>query len=479
MDSRQKVQSLSAEAICPLCADFFTEPVSLECGHNFCCSRITQSWEKQEINACLECGQKITERNLRVNGPLANLAEKVRKLNQNQQEQGSKLHCEEHQEELKLFYETDRKLICINCVDSWEHREHRFIPIKEAVRICKDQMKSSLGSLTEKKLAALEVEWQQKEKISQIKKQASNLQAHITFEFIKMHQFLTEKEQHLLQDVREEEERILKAMKENLCEIQENLKSIQEKLLKLESQLEQKDGVIFLKEEASQKRRISDDVNALSLADGALTVGKFQGPLPYPVWSEMLEVINPVLVILDAETMSPELEVSKDLKSLRWARTQRSLPDNEKRFTDCPCALGSEGFTLGRHYWEVEVAGNRGWILGVASESVERKKGINLIPENGFWTIRRFGSQFYVNLTIRSHLPAGQIPGKVGIYLSYESGTVSFYNVDTKSHLHTFTGNKFTEKLYPFLRTSDENHFLRICSGWDPDPEKERVFRVT
>jgi len=62
-----------------------------------------------------------------------------------------------------------------------------------------------------------------------------------------MHQILTEKEQRLIRDLREEEEKILKTMEENLCEIQENLNSIQEKLSKLEKQLEQKDGMIFLK----------------------------------------------------------------------------------------------------------------------------------------------------------------------------------------------------------------------------------------
>ncbi|XP_072329433.1 zinc-binding protein A33-like [Scyliorhinus torazame] len=234
-------------------------------------------------------------------------------------------------------------------------------------------------------------------------------------------------------------------------------------------------------EKASRKRRISDEVKKLSLADGVLSIGKYNSPFPFPVWREMLDVINPVSnflfflpvsVTLDVETANPQLEVSEDLKSLRWTRTPRSLPDTRKRFTHWLCVLGSEGFTSGRHYWEVEVTGNRRWSLGVAAESVERKDRVRLSPETGFWTIGRVVDQFYINSSPRSRLRVGQIPGKVGVYLSYESGTVSFYNVDTKSHLHTFTGNKFTEKLYPFFRTGDGNQFLRICSGSDPDRER-------
>ncbi|XP_067883033.1 butyrophilin subfamily 3 member A1-like [Heterodontus francisci] len=177
-------------------------------------------------------------------------------------------------------------------------------------------------------------------------------------------------------------------------------------------------------------------------------------------WKRIWEVS----VILDVETANPELEVSEDLKSVRRTQTERSLPDTGKRFTERRSVLGSEGFTSGRHYWEVEVVRNQRWSLGVATESVNRKDWVIWSPENGFWTIERDYYQFYINSSPRSRLHDDQIPGKVGIYLSYESGTVSFYDADTKSHLHTFTGNKFSEKLYPFFFTFYLNECLRICS---------------
>ncbi|XP_041068333.1 zinc-binding protein A33-like [Carcharodon carcharias] len=478
MASRQQEESWTEQAICPICLDFFTDPVSLECEHNFCRSCITQCWEKKGTNSCSECRQEYPERNLRGSQVLANLAEKARELKLNPKEKESKLHCEEHEEELKLFCETDKKLICVNCVASREHREHRFILIEEAVGMYKDRVTSSFDSLTQKKSTVLEMEQQQKQEISQIRKQSNILQTHITSEFTKMHQILTEKEQRLIRDLREEEGKILKTMERNLREIQENLNSIQEKLSKLEKQLEQKDGVIFLKEEVSRKRRISDEGSSLSLADGVLSIDKFNSPLPFPVWREMLDAINPVSVNLDVETASPWLEVSEDLKSLRRTRTQRSPPDTGKRFAEWYCVLGSEGFTSGRHYWEVEVDGNRRWRLGVAAESVERKDRVSLSPETGFWTIERVEDQFYIKSSPKSRLPVGQIPGKVGVYLSFESGTVSFYSADTKSHLHSFTGNKFTEKLYPFFWTQDENQFLRICSGSDSVLGKGRGLEV-
>ncbi|XP_072891211.1 E3 ubiquitin-protein ligase TRIM39-like isoform X2 [Hemitrygon akajei] len=189
----------------------------------------------------------------------------------------------------------------------------------------------------------------------------------------------------------------------------------------------------------------------------------------------VLKDILPVSVTLDVKTAYPYLEVSEDRKSVRWTWIQRNLPDTGKRFTDWACVLGSEGFTSGRHYWEVEVTGNRLWCLGVAAESVKRKGRVSLSPETGFWVIGRRGGVLYRDYDVfgglpspKSRLAAGPIPGRVGVYLSYESGTVSFYNAETKSHFHTFTGNKFTGKLYPFFATWDENQWLRICSGSAP-----------
>ncbi|XP_032903408.1 zinc-binding protein A33-like [Amblyraja radiata] len=433
MVSNDQVESWTAEIICPICLDFFTDPVALECGHNFCRSCITQSWDREGRNTCPECREQFTDRTLRVNRALARLSEKARTLSLNRTEKESKLQCEEHQEELKLFCETDKKLICVMCAAGQEHKSHSFTLIAEAAEFYKDQVNAAMQSLTKKESEIQQMKQQQKQKISGVLKQSHNLHSKITSQFAELHQILTEKEQRVLADIREEEKKILNTMEKNFGKIEENLKSIQEELLKLQQQMDQKDSVVFLKEEVGRKRRVRDEAK-LSVVDEALPIEKFNCPLSFNMtFKEISDDFKQVSITLDVETAHPELEVSEDRKRVRWTRTRRSLRDTMKRFTDWSCVLGSEGFTSGRHYWEVEVAGSWRWRLGVAAESVERKSLATLTPETGVWSIERWDDGFDAFTSPPSRLPARPIPRRLAVYLSYESGTVTFYDADTKN----------------------------------------------
>ncbi|XP_055487289.1 E3 ubiquitin-protein ligase TRIM39-like [Leucoraja erinacea] len=469
MAAKDRFESWTEEAVCPICLDFFTDPVSLECGHNFCRSCITQSWDREGKNSCPECREEFTDRTLRVNRALVRLSEKARALSLNQTEKENKLQCEDHQEELKLFCETDKKLICLICRDAREHKTHNFMPINEAVAMCKDQVKSSLQSLTKKKLEFEDVEQLQKGKISRVREQSRNHQSFIASQFAELRQFLTDKEQRFLRDLREDEERILKHMEENLRMIQEKLNSIQEELSRLQEQADQTDSLLFLKEEADCKRRVRDDDWPLSVRDDSIPFENFNHLfLLKTVLKETFDSIKQVSVTLDEKTAHPQLDVSADRKSVKWIGCWRKSYDSGKRFMQKLCIVGSEGFTSGRYYWEVEFGDNRGCSLGVAAESVDKNGVGDLTPEAGVWSIQRQDDKFVALTSSPSPLPARPIPGRVGVYLSYESGTVSFYDADTKSHLHTFTGNKFTEKLYPYFGTWHVNQWLRIGSGSAP-----------
>ncbi|XP_072890483.1 zinc-binding protein A33-like [Hemitrygon akajei] len=456
MAAKQQVDSLKEEVTCRICHEFFIDPVILRCGHNFCKRCITRRWERETRNSCPECNAVFVDRTLNVNPVLGSLARKAQDLTLTLKQKERKLQCEEHQEELKLFCETDKKLICVICSAAREHREHQFMPVNEAVDILKNHVQSTLEALEKKKSGIQEMADQQKQKISGVRDLSLSLQAYVKSLFADLRQILTEREQRLLSELNVEEQRVLNPMENNLRKIQENLSSLQNQLSKLQERMVQQDNVTLLKEEYSRKGRISEEEHTFSILDGALPVKQFShASLLKEVLSEEFNFFKQVFVKLDVETAASRLEVSDDLRGVKWTRIARNLPVNTKRFENQVCVLGSEGFTTGRHYWDVDVTANRRWTLGVAAESVSRKGSARHRPATGVWSITRKDDKLFAKSANLLYLPVDQMPGRVRVYLSYESGSISFCRVDN-SHLYTFNG-KFEGKIYPFFGTVDGN----------------------
>ncbi|MCI4377207.1 hypothetical protein PGIGA_G00200970 [Pangasianodon gigas] len=157
-------------------------------------------------------------------------------------------------------------------------------------------------------------------------------------------------------------------------------------------------------------------------------------------------------VTLDPDTANPYLILSADGKQVTCGDEWKDLPDTPQRFNPCVMVLGKQSFSSGRFYYEVQVRGKTAWDFGVTAESINRKGKIILTPQNGFWTVALRNENEYkafagpdVPLTLREKVE------KVGVFVDYEEGLVSFYDVKSSSHIYSFTGQSFTEKLYPYF----------------------------
>ncbi|XP_039997511.1 E3 ubiquitin-protein ligase TRIM39 [Xiphias gladius] len=156
-------------------------------------------------------------------------------------------------------------------------------------------------------------------------------------------------------------------------------------------------------------------------------------------------------VTLDSNTAHPRLVLSEDMKSVRCGDRHQLLPDNPERFDRVVCVLGREAISSGRHYWEVEVGGKTDWDLGVARQSINRKGKIEVTPVNGYWFLSlRDKSKYAFRTEPSTDVHLNLRPHKIGVFVDFEKGQVSFYNVDAKIHIYTFS-DTFTECIYPFF----------------------------
>ncbi|XP_062372997.1 E3 ubiquitin-protein ligase TRIM21-like [Sardina pilchardus] len=156
-------------------------------------------------------------------------------------------------------------------------------------------------------------------------------------------------------------------------------------------------------------------------------------------------------VTLDPDTAQASLILSADGKQVRHGDTQQNVPDNPKRFSPVGCVLGKQGFSTGKFYYEVQVKGKTGWSLGVARESITRRGKITLYPENGYWTIWLRNGTYEALDDPSVPLSLKEKPQRVGVFVDYEAGLVSFYDADCWYHLYSYANVTFTEKLYPYF----------------------------
>ncbi|XP_078510331.1 butyrophilin subfamily 1 member A1-like [Lissotriton helveticus] len=156
------------------------------------------------------------------------------------------------------------------------------------------------------------------------------------------------------------------------------------------------------------------------------------------------------LVTLDPDTANEAVILTEDGRRMIGTDRRHPWTDNPKRITYCPCVLGREGFTSGRHYWEVQVM-QEGWVgqVGVTGETLlEGVAFTGGTPECRAWDVEWLhGGRFWA-LAFFPDLRSP--PLKLGVYLDCEGGQLSLYNADTWEHLCTTNGT-FTGGVHPYF----------------------------
>ncbi|XP_041099504.1 zinc-binding protein A33-like, partial [Polyodon spathula] len=156
-------------------------------------------------------------------------------------------------------------------------------------------------------------------------------------------------------------------------------------------------------------------------------------------------------VTLDPNTAYPNLTLSEDLTSARNCSDRQQLPDNPERFDTYACVLGSEGFTSGKHCWDVEVGSNTYWDLGVSEESSQRKGSITWNQEAGYWIIGLLnGNQYWAGTSPETQLTLEKKPEKIRVQLDCDRGEVAFFDTSDMRPIYTFK-HTFTEKMFPYF----------------------------
>ncbi|XP_055021394.1 cardiomyopathy-associated protein 5 [Boleophthalmus pectinirostris] len=150
---------------------------------------------------------------------------------------------------------------------------------------------------------------------------------------------------------------------------------------------------------------------------------------------------------LQKATAHPALELSMDQTTLHYSQdTYDNMPDKA-----CPSILGEQLPVRGRYYWENDVSRCTDYRLGVAysSANINSPLGESQLSWCLQCTPTPSGCSYHlVHNDIHSSLFVIDLPERVGIFLDYQFGCLSFYNAQSGQLLGSFSEH-FTQPCHP------------------------------
>ncbi|XP_033491296.2 E3 ubiquitin-protein ligase TRIM21-like [Epinephelus lanceolatus] len=391
--------------------------------------------------------------------------------------------CLKHDKLLELFCKTDQMCVCMLCT-VLDHKTHDVVPLREEYEGKKAELgktESEIQQMIQKRQLKIE---EIKHSVELSEEDADREIADGVQVFTALKESVERSQAELMDTIKEKQRKTEKQAEGFIKELEQEISELKKRSTEVEQLSSSEDHLHLLQSFTSLNTAPpTKDWTEVSVRPPSYegTVRRAVSQLEETLRKQMKKLFEVELkrvqqsavdVTLDPDTAQPWLILSDDGKQVHDSDVMKNLPNNPERFDTSVCVLAKQSFSSGRFYYEVQVKGKTDWDFGVARESINRKGQITLRPQDGYWTIWLRNENEYkalagpsVSLSLKSQ------PEKVGVFVDYEEGLVSFYDVDAAALIYSFTGCSFTEKLYPyfcpFLNIGGKNSAPLIISPVD------------
>ncbi|XP_034055440.1 E3 ubiquitin-protein ligase TRIM21-like isoform X1 [Gymnodraco acuticeps] len=370
--------------------------------------------------------------------------------------------CPKHDKPLELFCNTDQTCVCMLCHVS-DHKMHDVVPLKEAYEGEKAELETDIQQMIQKRQLKIE---EIKHSVDLSEKEADREIAEGVQVFTALKESVERGQANLINTIKEKQKTTENQAEDFIKELEQEISELKKRSSEVEQVTDSEDHLHLLQRFMSLKvappTKDWTEVSIHSTHEGTVVRAVVQ--LEETFSKEMKKLLEAELkrvqkyavnVTLDPKTAHPKLIMSDDGKQVSHGDVKKNLPDNQERCSGYICVLGKQSFSSGRFYFEVQVKGKTRWDLGVVRESINRKRAFQLSPEDGFWTIwLRDGNEYKAHDAPSVSLSLKSWPQKVGVFVDYEEGLVSFYDVDAAALIYSFTGCSFNEKLFSYFNPS-------------------------
>ncbi|XP_069809113.1 nuclear factor 7, brain-like [Dendropsophus ebraccatus] len=512
------------ELSCSICLSIYTDPVTLRCGHNFCRGCIDRALDTQvgsRVYTCPECREEFRERPLLYTSiALRNIAERFQTIQPETSiyctycshspvpasksclsckvslcERHLRVHsksrehvlteptafmedgkCSIHKKTLEYYCSEDAAFICVTCCLAPEHQGHQVDLLEVAAKKKKDKMNIHLKNLNSKKAENEKRVQDLQERRRGVQEKAAGVRKRVIALFQDIRRQLEDLEMKVLSDILKQKDLVTSMASDLIQKLEVQKDEIYSKILYVNELCNMIEPVAILQESdrdhfsgvfTDEERNKVDSVDDID--EGSISEALIQGISE--IVKNVKKGINvqaPTDIVLDVNTACKNVKISHDLKTASWSQVKLNRPETTRRFQD-PQVLSFRSFSSGRHYFEVETSKTGNWRVGLCYASIERSGHQAWIGDNKkSWCLRKV---YYNNSNQYSvmhdskviQLPQQLSSHKFRVYLDYDAGQMSFYELsDPIRHLHTFTAT-FTEPLYAAFCVLKDG-CLKICS---------------
>ncbi|XP_006926769.1 tripartite motif-containing protein 64C [Pteropus alecto] len=440
------LKAFQKELTCSMCMNYFLDPVTIECGHSFCRPCLHLCWdETPNRKCCPECRAISEKPDFKTNITLKSLASLARQASAYYVNGSEEQICVSHKAQ-GLFSEVENDLLCGLCSESPEHVAHNHSPIQwaaEEYRVDNLLKKmDSLWNMTQEIQNSLK---QETSKIQSLEEYVALRKVMIKAEYQKMHLFLHE-EEHLHVDAMEKEAKeIFRQLKENEFRMTQQKEGLKQMYRELTEICHRADVELLQDLENVLERTEFVQMQKPQSVNPELTSWCFTG---------ILDMLNNFRVhnVLNQETISNCISLPEDVRKMIFGDDHHDTSGEPPRVQSF-AAWGAQTFTSGRHYWEMDVPHSSNWILGVCKDSLISDTDITIdFEEASLLFSLKMNNHYFLSTNPPPLIQYVKRPlGKIGVFLDYDNGTVSFYDAEKGSLISSIVSSSFHSPLKPFL----------------------------
>ncbi|XP_076000442.1 E3 ubiquitin-protein ligase TRIM21-like [Genypterus blacodes] len=371
--------------------------------------------------------------------------------------------CKKHNKPLELFCKTDLTCVCSLC-PILGHKNHEFVPLQEEYEEQKAELGKTVAEI-QQKIQQRQLKIQMIEQSTKLSREAADREkAHGDQAFTTLREHVEKSQTDFIRTVEEQEKSTEKLADGFIKELQQEISELKGSAAEREQLSHSEDHLHLIQSfpaisivpptkdwtKVRVHQRSYEGSVVKAMAPLGETISKAVKMLLKKAELKRVQHFA-VDVTLNPETAHPELILSDDGKQVHHGNDRKKLPYSPKRFDRYINVVGKQSSSSGKFYFEVQVEGKTDWAVGMAKESVN-KMGGTLRPQEGYWTVMLKNINEYKACAGPSiHLKLMSKPKKVGVFVDYEEGVITFYDVDTAALIFSFTGCAFTHNLLPYF----------------------------